>query len=118
METISLFKNSSDYRTFNPGDIIFRQGDQADNMYVVQDGEVEILVNDRVVETAREGHLFGEMALIDKKERSATVRAKTECRVVPIDKKRFTYLVQETPFFALHVMKIMANRIRNMDSLL
>lgn len=118
METISLFRNSSDYSTYSPGDIIFRQGDQADNMYVVQEGEVEILVNDRVVETAREGHLFGEMALIDKKERSATVRAKTECRVVPIDKKRFTYLVQETPFFALHVMKIMANRIRNMDSLL
>jgi len=68
METISLFKNRSDYKTLGPGDIIFRQGDQADNMYVVQEGEVEILVNDRVIETAREGYLFGEMALIDKKE--------------------------------------------------
>lgn len=66
-------------------------------MYVVQEGEVEeILVNDRVVETAREGHLFGEIALIDKKKRSAKVRAKTECRVVPVDKNRFICLVQET----------------------
>lgn len=118
METISLFKNSTDFRTYSAGETIFQQGDVANDMYVVQEGEVEIIVNGKVVETATEGHIFGEMALIDKKDRSATVRAKTECKIVPIDKKRFTYLVQETPFFALHVMKVMANRIRNMDSLL
>lgn len=118
METISLFQNSTDFETYKPGDTIFEQGSPADKMYVVKEGEVDIIVNGKVVETAKPGYLFGEMALIDKKVRSATVKARTECQVVPIDEKRFTFLVQQTPFFALHVMRVMANRIRNMDSLL
>ena len=72
METTSLFKNSSVYETYQPGEIIFEQGDAAENMYVVKQGEVEIVVNGKIVEVAGEGHIFGEMALIDKKDRSAT----------------------------------------------
>ena len=118
METLSLFKNSTDYQSFSAGETIFEAGSPATSMYVVQEGEVDIIVNGRVVETAGPGNLFGEMALIDKKSRSATVKARTDCRVVPVDQKRFTFLIQQTPFFALHVMRVMATRIRNMDSLL
>ena len=118
METLSLFKNSTDFEEFKTGETIFEAGSPATSMYVVQEGEVEIIVNERVVENAGPGDLFGEMALIDRKTRSATVKAKTDCRVVPVDEKRFMFLVQQTPFFALHVMKVMAARIRNMDALL
>jgi CRP-like cAMP-binding protein len=58
--------------------------------------------------------VIGEMALIDTKARSATVVAKTDCRLVPINEKRFLVLVHETPIFALLVMKTLAERLRRM----
>ena len=60
------------------------------------------------------------MALIDDKPRSATAIAKSDCQIVPIDKERFSFLIQQAAFgsdFALHVMKIMADRIRKINYL-
>ena len=56
--------------------------------------------------------MFGEMALVDSEPRSAEAVARTDCKLVPINKKRFAFLVTETPFFALEVMQVMANRLR------
>jgi CRP-like cAMP-binding protein len=81
-------------------------------MYVVMEGEVEILDGLTLLETAGAGSIVGELALIDDEPRSATVVAKTDCRLVPVDRKRFQYMVQETPFFALAVMKVLADRLR------
>jgi CRP-like cAMP-binding protein len=57
------------------------------------------------------------MALIDDEPRSASARARSDCCVFPIDEARFQSLVQETPFFALQVMKTLARRLRKMDAL-
>ncbi len=59
--------------------------------------------------------MIGEMALIDHLPRSASARATTDAKLVPIDQRRFLFLVQETPFFAIHVMKVMADRLRRMN---
>jgi len=56
------------------------------------------------------------MALIDAGPRSATAIAKTQCVLVPIDEKRFADLVGRRPEFALHVMRVLANRLRRMDA--
>ena len=72
----------------------------------------------RILETVEPGGIFGEMALIDKQERSASARAKSESKVVPIDQRRFLYLVANTPFFAVEVMEVMASRLRKMDGAL
>ena len=56
--------------------------------------------------------------LIDHRERSADVTAKTDVKVSAIDQKRFLYLVRNHPFFALEVMKIMADRLRKFDDML
>lgn len=85
-------------------------------MYVLMRGDADIWIGDTVVETAGPGALLGEMALINDGTRSATVLARTECQLVTIDRKRFHFLVQQTPHFATYVMEIMANRLRNMDS--
>jgi CRP/FNR family transcriptional regulator, cyclic AMP receptor protein len=61
------------------------------------------------------GGILGEMALISDDARSATARAIGECVVIPIDQKRFLFLVQQTPFFALKVMRVMCNRLRAMN---
>ena len=120
METIALFQESDDFTNYNAGDIIFNAGSIALEMFVIKSGEVEIIYNEQVLETLKEGDIFGEMALIDDKPRSATAIAKVDCKIVPIDKERFSFLIQQSSFgsdFALHVMKIMAERIRKVNYL-
>jgi CRP-like cAMP-binding protein len=63
--------------------------------------------------TLSAGAIVGEMALIDKNApRSASVIAKTNCRLAPIDEKRFEWMVAQTPSFALHVMRVFVDRLR------
>ena len=116
MDTLKLFQHSTDFDSFAEGDYIFQKGDEADKMYVVKEGEIEILVDDTVVEVAKPGVIFGEMAIVDNNPRSASARAKTDCSVVGVDEKRFNFLVQNTPFFAIHVMRVLASRIRKMNT--
>ena len=97
---------------FKPGEVIFSEGDKGDKMYVIRSGEVEILRDGHVVETLAPGGIFGEMALIDGSPRAATARAKTACDVAPITEKSFLFLVHETPFFAIAVMRTLAERLR------
>ncbi|MGC2410280.1 MAG: cyclic nucleotide-binding domain-containing protein [Methyloceanibacter sp.] len=100
---------------FAASEVIFSEGDKGDAMYVVRSGEVVIERGGRPMETLGGGGIFGEMALIDGSPRSATVRAKTDCVVAPINEKSFLFLVHETPFFAIAVMRTLANRLRRMD---
>jgi CRP-like cAMP-binding protein len=100
---------------FVAGDVVFSEGDKGDAMYVVRSGELTIEKGGNVMETVGPGGVFGEMALIDGSPRVATVRAKTDCEVAPINEKTFLFLVHETPFFAIAVMRTLADRLRRMD---
>lgn len=102
-------------KSYGQGDVIFRSGDPAECMYVVAEGEVEIVVADQPVDVLGRESIFGEMALIGKEPRSATARARTDCRLVEIAEKRFLYLVQNTPHFAIEVMRVLAQRLRRHD---
>jgi CRP-like cAMP-binding protein len=97
---------------FDAGDYVFKAGDQGDAMYVVLDGQVDIMRGSTILETAGPGSIFGELALIDDEPRSATVVAKTDCRLAAVGRHQFEYMVTETPHFALAVMKILADRLR------
>ena len=81
-------------------------------MYVVLAGEIELRRGGRAFETLNAGAIVGEMAMIDKAPRSATAIAKTNCKLVPVDEKRFEVLVAQTPNFALHVMRVIVDRLR------
>lgn len=107
-----LFRHASNTISFHAGDVIFKEGDPADVMYVILEGTVEITANGRLLDTAETGSLVGEMALIDHDVRSASVIAKTDCRVVPVTRQEFLFMVQETPNFAIRVMHVMADRLR------
>ena len=117
MVTLRLFEREAG-TPYSAGQFIFRQGDTGDSMYVVQEGELEILVNDTVVETVMPGGIVGELALIDEKVRSASVRTRTNSKVVPIDSRRFEFLVRNTPFFATQIMKLLAERLRNSNQVI
>jgi CRP-like cAMP-binding protein len=109
---IGLLQRSGQSEEFAAGSTIFSQGDSADRMYVVSSGSVSLSIDGRVLETLGPGGLFGEMAVIEREPRSGTAVAESDTILVGIDKRRFWFLVQETPYFAEIVMKVMASRLR------
>jgi len=113
--TLDLFRNETDGPTFAAGQRIFSTGDEADMMYVVLEGEVEISIRGKVVETLGPGGVFGEMALIERAPRIATATAATGCRLVAITEKRFLFMIQQTPNFSLQIMRVITDRLRRMD---
>lgn len=115
MDLLSILEHTGSIERYAAGTVLFRERDSGDHMYVVIDGEVDIEVHGEVIETAGPGEVVGEMALIDSNLRSGTAVAKTDCRVVPVDQRRFLLMVQETPQFSLHVMTVLADRLRRMN---
>jgi CRP/FNR family transcriptional regulator, cyclic AMP receptor protein len=115
MHNPSLFLNlfrDKETTGFAAGQHVLEAGDSGDTMFVIIEGEVEIKIGTHTAEIAGPGSIVGELALIDDEPRSAAAVAKTDCRLVPVDRRRFIYMVQETPNFALAVMKVLADRLR------
>jgi CRP-like cAMP-binding protein len=116
MDLVNLFRHDTGYQSIAAGQPVFLAGDTGRVMFVMIEGQADVLVGDEVVESAGPGAILGEMALIDHAPRSATVIARTQCRLLPIDVDRFNSLIQKTPDFARHVMKVMADRVRSMNN--
>ena len=100
------------------GELLFAEGEQGGLMYVLASGNADVVVNNRVVENLQHGSIVGEMGLVSPGPRSASVVATSDCEFVAIDEKRFQFLIQNTPFFAMQVMRVMAERLRAADRLL
>ena len=115
MSKFEMFRNQTDLETFGAGSTIFQKGDPRTVMFVVKEGEVDILLGNRVVETVGPDGIFGEMAMVDGQARTASAVARTDCKLVPIDQKRFQFLVRQTPFFAIEVMRVLVERLRRTD---
>ena len=117
MNPANLFKHDTDTTNLLLGEVLFSQGEPGDCMYVLLEGTVDIIVNHEVVEHSTAGSLLGEMALIDNSIRAATVVATEPCRLAKVDERRFNFIIQNNPFFAKHVMKVLVNRVRQMGQL-
>lgn len=113
---LDLSATLPDPRIYEAGETIFRQFDMGAEMYFILDGEVELSIGGKVVETLGPGEPFGEMALIDQAPRVATATARTRCTLAVIPEKRFLFMVQTMPHFALQMMKVMADRLRTMNA--
>ena len=116
--TLDLFRHDDHSESYTPGQIVFQIDDEADRMYVVAEGAVEIRIGETVLERVEPGGIIGEMALIEHLPRSATAVAVEPTKLSPIDQRRFLFLVQHHPFFALEVMQVLAHRLRQMDETL
>ena len=112
---LEMFAVEDNPRVCEAGETIFRAYDSASEMYVVLEGEVDLTIGEHIIETLGPGEPFGEMALIDQAPRVATATAKTACKLAVISEKRFLFMVQTTPHFALRIMKVMADRLRKMN---
>ena len=116
MNPRELFRQETDTLKLAPGNFLFQEGDSGETMYVLLEGDIEVFLGDFVLETAEPGMLIGEMALIDDGPRTANAVAKTACRLAEIDRRRFHFLIQQHPHFATHVMKTLADRLRDMNA--
>jgi CRP-like cAMP-binding protein len=110
-----LFRHDPEFVALQTGEVLFREGDHGDVMYVLIEGEAEVTIGGEVFERCTQGACLGEMAVIDGSARYATVTALSHCKFVVVDKKRFQFLVDETPGFAIEVMRMMAGRLRLTD---
>lgn len=111
----SVFRRSDDVESIADGAILFREGDAGDCMFVVREGLVDLSIAGEVVETMGPDGVFGELALVDAGPRSATATARGRCSVVRVTPERFLFLVQQHPYFALEVMRLLAQRLRIMN---
>jgi CRP/FNR family transcriptional regulator, cyclic AMP receptor protein len=113
MAILSLFQYVKETITFPAGHIIYKEGEANTGLaYVVLEGEVEVTFDGKYLETTTAGGLLGELSLLDNKPHSSTCVAKTDVKLAPIDQQRFLFMIQETPFFAIEVMRVMADRLR------
>lgn len=115
---IHLLDRDPNFVILPAGTVIFQAGDHGDKMYAVLAGAVDILVNGKVVDTIEAGGIFGEMALIEKLPRSATATVRTEAKLVEVDRNRFLFMVQQTPFFSLQLLSIVTDRLRRANAAL
>jgi transcriptional regulator with GAF, ATPase, and Fis domain len=99
--------------------VIFREGDQGDVMYVIQEGEVRISkttdTGEVTIATLGAGEFLGEMALFDKKVRSATATVSTTARILTVDKKKLFATISRDPTLAFKIIETMCQRIRQLD---
>ena len=86
-------------------------------MFMVVEGEVDIIANGVLVDTIGPGSCLGEIGLVDKRPRTATALARSDCRLEPIDARRFEFMVQQTPYFALQMLETLAARLRKQREL-
>jgi CRP-like cAMP-binding protein len=115
MLSVSLFQNDPGTAAFPAGHRFFDAGDRGEAMFVVLDGEVELELRGVTLEMVGPGGSFGEMAVIDKRERSASAVARTPVVVARVDRRRFLDLVKDVPEFAIEIMATIADRLRRTD---
>ncbi len=117
MNAADLFKHETNTTNLAVGEFLFKEGDPGDCMFVLLEGAVDVKVGDERVEQSVRGALLGEMALIDHSPRGATVIASAPSRLARVDERRFNFIVQQNPFFARHVMKVLVDRLRHMNKI-
>lgn len=115
---IEMLSKARDTQSAKAGTTILEEGATGKLMYVIKSGKVEVRHAGKVLDTLDDGDIFGEISLLEENYlRSASAVALTDCELVPIDQKRFEFLVQQTPFFAVELMRIMADRLLRMNRL-
>lgn len=112
-------KSSEIGKSYNDGEIICREGDEGRKMFVIQEGEVEVIKKTQDGEffltTLKKGEIFGEMAMFDHLPRSATIRSVGKAIVLSIDKKGFFAKASKDPSLAFHILESMSRRIRALN---
>lgn len=105
-------------KKYRDGEVIVRQGEPGNCMFVIQSGQVEAVAESDGKElrlrTMGPNDFFGEMALFEQETRTATIRAVGPARILTIDKKNFLGGIHEDPSLAFRIVQTMSHRIRDL----
>lgn len=116
-DIVQLFQTHGSVKTFNPGEIIFNEGDQERIIYGVIEGTVAMQVQGKMIETIEKGDVFGIGAVVHSDHlRTSTAIAKTDCILASLDQEHFLFAVQETPLFGLEVLRSYSDRFRRLKA--
>jgi CRP/FNR family cyclic AMP-dependent transcriptional regulator len=105
----------SDEVTVEAGRVLFEQGAVGHEAYVIVDGEASVKRGDTELAVMGAGECFGELALLDRGPRTATVTALTPLTVLVLGQREFGGLVDEVPAIARQLLATLAGRIRELD---
>ena len=97
------------------GKVLIRQGELGDDLMVIVSGTVTVERDGAKINSLKPGEFFGEIALIDRGPRTATVTADTPCRLLVINHRDFHALMDEFPDVAAEVLVALAHRLRSLD---
>lgn len=116
MNFASIFRNEPTRQSFAPGDVLVREGDANDKMFVILGGELEVRVGGRPVAKLGEGNVFGELSMIDKEPASGDVIALSAGEFVTLDERRFLVVATQNPFFTLGLLRLLSGKLRAMNA--
>lgn len=107
----------SKIRKYKKGSFLIKEGDEADKLYILIDGRAEVNKLGKIVGTLHEGNLIGEMAMVDRNQRSADVVLKDDCRVIEIEFQRLERLMESYPRLgysaAINLVKSLSTKLRD-----
>ncbi len=112
MVFFELFAHNPTLIQVPAGRPLFVEGEAGQVMYVLTTGRAEIRMANQVLEKLAHGSIVGELGLVSPGPRLITVMASCDCEFVAIDEQRFQLLIQQTPIFAIQVMRVMAERLQ------
>ena len=96
------------------GDVIVREGEESDDAYIILQGEIDVTKKGRHIATLKENSIFGEIALVDQRPRTATCIAKTDCTLGTVTRANYTKLLEHRPQAVLPILRLVADRMRNL----
>lgn len=115
MRFLELFRDWEDVQEHDAGTVIFSERDPADVMYVILSGEIELTLHGETLGVENKGGIIGEMAKIDSAAYGATATTRSNVKLARLDRGQFEDFIGKNSEFALHVMEVMANRLRAVD---
>ena len=115
MKFYEMFRNWKDVEEFRAKTVIFSEGDKAEVMYVILSGDIELTLHGEPLGAEGEGGIIGEMAMINGSPRSATATTLSKVKLARVNRDQFREFVHKDAEFSLHVMAVLANRLRAVD---
>lgn len=100
------------------GDIILKEGEETDDAYIILEGEIEVTKKNKHLATLRENSIFGEIAMVDSRPRTATCTAKTDVTLGQVTRQNYKQLLKHRPEAINPLLRIVADRMRNLTEFL
>jgi CRP/FNR family cyclic AMP-dependent transcriptional regulator len=115
MKFLKMFKNWEDVLEYPAQTVIFSAGEPADVIYYILSGEIELTLRGESLGTEGAGKIIGVMSMIPSATHGATATSQTKVKLARLNRKQLRKLASENTDFSLHVMTILANRLRSID---